>query len=72
MNDSIAISYNHASRTGVPWRFASPSILVSVADVVRDHVVEDLWRAWPLCPHHGFALYPEVPRKVAVWGCRFQ
>jgi len=68
--DRIGVSYNGSYQTGLAWPIARAGVLVSLADYLRDYVVEDLWRAWPLCPHHRYALYPEIHRSEPVWACR--
>ena len=68
--DIVFAAYNGSYRSGAGWPFAERDLLVELADYLRDHVVEDLWRAWPLCPAHGEILYPEIAGADAVWMCR--
>jgi hypothetical protein len=69
-SDRIGVSYNGSYRIGFTWPIAQAGLLVALVDYLRDFVVEDLWCAWPLCPHHGYALYPEIHRSDPVWACR--
>jgi len=68
--DEIAVSYDRAYQTGIDWPPDEIGVLVTLTDYLRDFVVEDAWQAWPLCPHHGLALYPENYKDQAVWTCR--
>lgn len=48
----------------------APEAICEVADNLRDHAVEDLWRGWPECPYDGRALHPQPVDGRAVWYCR--
>lgn len=69
--DSIAVSWNGNYSTPVFFAMRTPETTCEVADNLRDHVVDDLGAAWPLCPTHGFGLYPDPINGQAVWFCRY-
>src|SRR3954471_17353719 len=58
------------SYTTIPLAMRMPEIICDVADNLRDHVVDELWTVWPVCPFDGLGLDPRVVRGDAVWYCR--
>jgi hypothetical protein len=40
-----------------------------VADDVQEHVSEDLWQAWPMCPTHDRGLHAVLIEGAATWRC---
>lgn len=47
-----------------------PEAICEVTENLRDHIIEDLWQAWPLCPEHQVGLYAEPREGRAQWYCR--
>ena len=64
-----AITYN-GGYTTEPLSIRMPEIICDVADNLRDHVVDDLWTVWPVCPRDRLGLDPRVVAGRAVWYCR--
>ncbi|UQX89247.1 hypothetical protein M6D93_04395 [Jatrophihabitans telluris] len=67
---TLIVSYNGNYSTPATLAIRAPETICEVADNLRDHVVDDLSAAWPVCPTHGFGLDPRSVKGHAVWFCR--
>jgi hypothetical protein len=45
-------------------------VTFEVAEFVQDEVMEELHRAWPTCPQHGFGLHARTGLEHPDWYCR--
>ena len=43
--------------------------LATIADYLQEHVIDELFRAWPKCPDHEHPLSSAVVDGKAVWRC---
>lgn len=66
----VMIAYGRSSTTPSVLAIANPEALAETADYLQDHIVEDLWSPWPVCPLHDVGVYSEVRDGTAVWWCR--
>ena len=69
-DDILAVTYGGSYQTPAMYAIRNPEATCEVADNLRDHVVEDLWSPWPVCPAHGSALDPCPVDGIAAWWCR--
>ncbi len=67
---TLVVSYNGNYSTPALMSIRAPEALCEVADNLRNHVVDDLWTVWPLCPNDGLGLDPRPVDRQAVWYCR--
>jgi hypothetical protein len=67
---TLVVSYDGNHSGPALWSMRAPEAICEVADNLRDHVVEDAWTVWPVCPNHGVALDPRAIDGHAVWYCR--
>jgi hypothetical protein len=63
-------SYNGSYSTPPLFSIRAPEGICEVADNLRDHVMDDLWTVWPVCPDDGFGLDPRPVEGRASWYCR--
>lgn len=68
--DTLVVFYDGNFSTPAISSLRAPEALCEVADNLRDHVVDDLWSVWPVCPADGLGLDPRVVEGQAVWYCR--
>jgi hypothetical protein len=68
-HDAIAVSYEGSYQTGLASSLNAEVVLSTIADYLQSYVLEELRRAWPVCPHHAYGLHAEVHRDEAVWAC---
>jgi hypothetical protein len=66
----VAVTYNESYQTPATFAIREPESICDVADNLRDHVVDDLWAVWPVCPKDGLGLDPRPINGRAVWHCR--
>jgi hypothetical protein len=66
----VRIAYGRNYTTPSVHADSNPEALAETADYLQDHVVEDLWSPWPVCPVHDVGVYSEVHDGAAVWWCR--
>jgi hypothetical protein len=67
---TLVLSYDGNHSGTALWSMSAPHAICEVADNLRDHVVDDVWTGWPVCPDHGTALDPRPIDGHAVWYCR--
>ncbi|HET9691114.1 MAG TPA: hypothetical protein VFP61_08170 [Acidimicrobiales bacterium] len=67
----VRIAYGDNFKTPSVHAHTKPAPLAETADYLQDHVVEDLWAAWPVCSTHDKGAYAEVHDGAAVRWCRF-
>ena len=67
---TLVIAYNGNYTVPVFFACRAPEAVCEVADNLRDHVVDHLSAAWPVCPLHDFGLDPRTVDGQAVWFCR--
>jgi hypothetical protein len=71
LDDGILIaSYKGSYNAPVLRSIRAPEAICEVTENLRDHIIEDLWAAWPLCPAHQVGLYAEPINGRAEWYCR--
>jgi hypothetical protein len=68
---SLQITYNGNWSTPATIALRAPETICEIADNLRDHAVDVFQAAWPLCPTHGFGLYPQPVDEKAIWYCRY-
>lgn len=66
----VRIAYSRNYSTPSVHATSNPEALAETADYLQDHVAEDLWSPWPVCPVHDVGAYSEVHDGAAVWWCR--
>lgn len=66
----VRIAYGPNYKTPSVHATSNPNALSETADYLQDHVIEDLWTPWPVCPVHDVGVYSEVRQDAAVWWCR--
>ena len=57
---TLVIAYNGNYTVPVFFACRAPEAVCKVADNLRDHVVDYLSAAWPVCPIHDFGLDPRL------------
>lgn len=46
-----------------------PELVAMLAELVQDHVIDEIWHEWPACPHHGHPLGIRFDGETAWWAC---
>ena len=68
----VRIAYRGGRTTPSIRATSNPEALVETADYLKDHVVEEKWSPWPVCPLHEIGgVQPDVRDGVVIWWCRF-
>jgi hypothetical protein len=67
---AVRIAYGTSYTTPSVQTDSNPHALAETADYLQDHVTEDLWSPWPVCPVHDVGVYAKVHDGAAVWWCR--
>jgi len=65
----VRISYNGSYTTPSMFEIERASAIAEVGDYMQDHIADDLWRAWPVCPDHKLGLRARVRDGAPVWWC---
>jgi hypothetical protein len=47
-----------------------PALVATLAGMIQDHVIDEIWGEWPACPHHGHPLDAEADDRTSWWVCR--
>jgi hypothetical protein len=47
-----------------------PALVATLAELIQDHVIDEIWGEWPACPHHRHPLDAEADDGTAWWVCR--
>jgi hypothetical protein len=66
----LIASYKGSYNAPALRSMTAPEAICEIAENLRDHIIEDLWAAWPLCPAHQVGLYAEPIDGRAEWYCR--
>jgi hypothetical protein len=67
---TVIVSYKGSYNAPALRSLRPPEAICEVVENVRDHIMDDLWAAWPLCPVHQVGLYAEPIDGRAAWYCR--
>lgn len=65
----LIVSYDGNYRTPTMFSMRAPESICEVAENLRDHVMDEVWTAWPACPTHGRGLSARPIDNIASWVC---
>jgi len=67
--DLLVVSFNDNYQTPAMFSISAPEAICEVAENLRDHVMDQIWTVWPVCPAHGRGLSAEPVQGGAAWVC---
>ncbi len=65
--DLLVVSFNDNYQTPAMFSISAPEAICEVAENLRDHVMDQIWTVWPVCPAHGRGLSAEPVQGGAAW-----
>lgn len=70
MQDNLLIvSFNGNVQTPAMYSISAPEAICEVTENLRDHVMDEVWTVWPVCPTHGRGLKAQPVDGTASWVC---
>ena len=68
-DDLLGVSFNGNYQTPAMFSISGPEAICEVAENLQDHVMDEVWTVWPVCPTHGRGLAPQPVDGTAAWVC---
>jgi len=67
-DDDLALACRFGGHTfAIDGARSLDDIAVGMASQVQDDVIDEIWRAWPVCPAHQHPMSPRVVEGTAMW-----
>lgn len=68
-DDFLIVSFNGNYQSPPMFAMRAPESICEIAESLRDHVMDEVWTVWPVCPTHDRGLQARPVDGVAVWRC---